>query len=101
MWLLNPRAYRELAPLGRGVGALFLLLSAALALAVVGWFKRRLWGWRLTVGIIGTQVLGDLVNVMRGQVVAGGIGVAVAGALLIYLSRANVKAVFQVDAGES
>jgi hypothetical protein len=44
IWNLNPTAYRQLAPLGRVVGILFLLLGAALTLAGIGWFRRRLWG---------------------------------------------------------
>jgi hypothetical protein len=94
MWTLNPRAFRELAPYGKIVGIPFLLLGVTLAVAGVGWFKCRLWGWRLAVAVITTQVLGDLVNVFKGHVVEGGIGVAVAGALLFYLLSANVKAVF-------
>lgn len=95
MWLLNPRAHQELAPLGRMVGIPFLFLGAVLAVAGVGWFKRRLWGWKLAVAVIAVQVLGDLVNVFMGRVVEGGIGVAIAGALLWYLLHAKVRAVFE------
>lgn len=94
MWTLNPRAFGELAPYGKTVGIPFLLLGVTLAVAGVGWFKGRLWGWRLAVAVIATQVLGDLVNVFRGRVVEGGLGVAIAGALLFYLLSANVKAAF-------
>jgi len=96
IWILNPRAYRELAPFGKAVGIPFLLLSVALAVAAMGWFSRRLWGWRLTVTIIATQVLGDLFNVFRGHVVEGGIGAAIAGAVLLYILRANVRNIFEV-----
>src|SRR5216684_6698804 len=63
MWILNPRAYQQLAPFGKTLGIPFLLLSVALGSAAVGWFNRRRWGWRLAVFIIATQVFGDLVNV--------------------------------------
>ena len=96
-WVLNPRAYRELAPFGKAVGILFLLLGATLAASSMGWFKRRLWGWRLAVAIIATQVLGGLVNVFLGRVVEGVIGGTIAGALLVYLLRAKVRAVFEVE----
>jgi len=94
MWTLNPRAFRELAPYGKAIGIPFLLLGVTLAVAGIGWFKYRLWGWRLTVGVVATQVLGDLVNLFSGHIVEGGVGVAIAGALLLYLLSANVKAVF-------
>ena len=96
MWILNPRAYQQLAPFGKTLGIPFLLLSVALGSAAVGWFNRRRWGWRLAVFIIATQVFGDLVNVLMGRVLEGGVGIAVAGALLLYLLRANVKAVLRL-----
>jgi hypothetical protein len=88
IWNLNPRAHEELAPFGRVVGIPFLLLGATLAVASLGWFKRRRWGWQLAVAIIATQVLGDLVNIFRGDLLRGGIGFLIAGALLSYLLSA-------------
>jgi len=93
-WTLNPTAYKQLSPLGSKVGILFLLIAVALAVSGVGWFRRRLWGWRLAVAIIGTQVLGDIVNLVRGDLLRGGTGVVIAGALLFYLLRPRVRAVF-------
>ncbi|MBZ5705248.1 MAG: hypothetical protein LAN63_07835 [Acidobacteriia bacterium] len=94
MWALNPTAYEQLAPLGRTVGGVFVILSASLAVAGVGWLRRRVWGWALAVVIIATQVVGDLVNVFLGQLVRGGAGVIIAGALLFYLLRPRVRAAF-------
>jgi hypothetical protein len=47
LWMLNPNAHQQLAPLGRIVGILFLVLGAALTRAAIGWFRRRLWGWMI------------------------------------------------------
>jgi len=94
IWTLNPIAYTRLAHLGRTVGILFLLLSAALTTAGIGWFRRRLWGWRLAVVIIATQVLGDVVNCVRGDLLRGGTGVIIAGALLMFLLQPKIKATF-------
>jgi hypothetical protein len=94
LWALNPIAYKQLAPLGGTVGILFLLLGAALTTAGVGWFRRRLWGWRLAVAIIATQVLGDIVNCIRGDWLRGGTGVIVAGALLLFLLQPRIRATF-------
>ena len=94
VWALNPRAWQQLAPFGKLVGISFLMLATVLALAGVGWFRRRLWGWRLCVAIIATQVLGDLVNCLRGDFLRGGVGFAIAGALLIYLLRPKIRAYF-------
>jgi hypothetical protein len=84
---------KQLAPFGKTLGIPFLLLSVALGSATVGWFNRSRWGMTV-VFIIATQALGDFVNVLLGRVIEGGVGVAVAGVLLRYPLRANVKAVF-------
>jgi hypothetical protein len=94
MWILNPGAHKELAPLGKAIGIPFLLLAVTLAVAGMDWFKRRLWGWRLAVAIIATQVLGDLVNAFMGDLVRGGLGFMIAGALLVYLLRPKVRGAF-------
>ena len=94
IWVLNAPAYRQLAPFGKTVGVPFLLLSMALAVAGVGWFGRRLWGWRLAVVIIATQVLGDLISICIGHFVRGAVGVTIASALLFYLSRQAVRDAF-------
>jgi hypothetical protein len=94
IWVLNPTAHKQLASLGRPTGILFLLLCAALTVAGTGWFKRRIWGWRLAVAIIATRVFGDVVNCVRGDWLRGGIGVMIAGALLLFLLQPRVRAIF-------
>jgi hypothetical protein len=91
LWVLNQVAYNSLVPMGRAVGILFLLLSGALTTAGIGWFRRRPWGWRLAVVIIATQVVGDLVNCVRGDLLRGGTGVIIAGALLLFLWRPKIR----------
>jgi hypothetical protein len=94
IWALNPTAYKQLAPLDGTIGILFLLLSAALTAAGIGWFRRRLWGWRLAVVIIATQVLGDVANCVRGDLLRGGTGVIIAGGLLLFLLQPKIRGTF-------
>jgi hypothetical protein len=94
MWIMNLPAYSQLAPFGKTVGIPFFLLGIALTAAGTGWFKRRVWGWRLAVAIIATQVFGDLVNAFMGHLVRGGVGFVIAGALLVYLLRPQVRCAF-------
>jgi hypothetical protein len=94
VWALNARAYRELAPFGRAIGIPFLLLSAVLAAAGAGWFRRRLWGWGLAVLLIAGQVIGNVVGIFQGRLIEGVVGFTIAGALLFYLLGAKVRAAF-------
>jgi hypothetical protein len=97
LWALNPTAYNQLAPLGGIVAIAFLALAATLITAGIGWFRRRLWGWRLAVIIISTQVLGDVVNCVRGDWLRGGTGVIIAGTLLLFLLQPRIKATFYLE----
>ena len=93
-WVINAAAHARLAPFGKRIGIPFVLLGAILAVAGTGWFRRRLWGWRLAVAVIATQVLGDLLNAFMGDIVRGGVGFVIAGALLFYLLRPEVRCAF-------
>jgi hypothetical protein len=86
-WVLNPIAYAQLAPLGRVVAVPFAVLAATLFAAGVGWFRRRHWGWILGVSLIAMNMIGDLVNIFRGELLKGMVGVGVAGLLLVYMTR--------------
>ena len=46
------------------------------------------------MAVLATQALGDLVNALAGDVVRGGVGLVIAGALLVYLLRPRVRAAF-------
>jgi hypothetical protein len=71
-----------------------VILGAGLTAAGIGWFRRRLWGWRLAVLIIAIQVLGDVVNCIRGDLLRGGIGGVIAIALLLFLLQEKVRTRF-------
>jgi hypothetical protein len=93
-WRLNPVAYAQLAPLGPPIGIVFSLLAVVLTAAAIGWLRRRRWGWGLAVIIIALQVLGDFANLLRGDVLKSSVGVAIAAALLFYITRPKVRAAF-------
>jgi len=94
IWRLNPHAYSEMKPYGKIIGIPFLLLSFALVLSGYGWFRRRVWAWRLAVALIATQVFANIINLFIGRILEGSTGVAVAGALLFYLLRRHTRAAF-------
>lgn len=94
-WKLNPEGHAQLASLGRIMAVPFLVLAAALFVAGLGWFRRRRWGWVLGVALIAINLTGDIFNlVFRGELLKGAVGVAVAGLLLTYMTRASVRNYF-------
>jgi len=67
LWDLNKSAHAQLAPLAKVAGPGFILLSASLCAAAIGWFRRRRWGWFLGTAIIVINAAGDLANAIRGE----------------------------------
>ena len=91
LWVLNQRGHKSLTALGRLAAIPFAVLSPALALAAVGWFQRRRWGWILGTTIIGINMAGDLAQIVFGDRLKGAVGVVIAGLLLVYMARAGVR----------
>jgi len=95
LWFLNESAHAELRKAGSYIGPLFWTLSITLAATTIGWFRQRMWAFRLTIAILCTQLAGDLVNLARGDFLRGVAGVLLAGALLLYLLRSKIRTTFQ------
>jgi hypothetical protein len=94
LWVLNKTGHAQLAPLGKGAGLGSVVLSTLLCTAAIGWFRRRYWGWVLGTTIIVINAAGDLVNGAMGEWLKGAVGVAIAGLLLIYMTRSEVRNYF-------
>ena len=95
LWVLNKPGHAQLASLGKGVALGFVVLSALLCAAAVGWFRRRYWGWVLGTTIIAINAAGDLINGIMGEWQKGVIGVVIAGLLLFYMTRSGVRKYFR------
>jgi hypothetical protein len=94
LWALNRTGHAQLALLGKTAALGFVGLSAMLAAAAVGWFRRRPWGWILGITIIAINAAGDLVNLFMGEHWKGAVGVAIAGLLIVYMTRNEVRSHF-------
>lgn len=95
LWAINPRAQHDLTAMGRWIAVAFLFLLALLVYTAVLWFRRRILGYRLAVAVMTFQMCGDLVNLLRGDIVRGAVGLAIAGLLLAYLLSGGVKSAFR------
>lgn len=94
MWVFNPRAHEGLVALPKFIGYFFLVLGVVLLITGIGWIRRRFWAWTLASLLIAGNLAGDLLRFAHGEWVAGIVGVAVAGVLLVYMLRQNVRRFF-------
>ena len=95
IWRLKPSAQGEFRALGVVGLLLMLLVSAACAAAGIGlWYGRR-WGYWLAVGVLGANLLGDLVNAVWRHDWKTLIGLPIGGAMLIYMARSQVRSRFR------
>jgi len=94
LWRLNRTARVQLASLGTAAGVGFIVLSGMLLAAGAGWLRRRYWGWVLGAVIVALNAAGDLVNLVIGEHLKGAIGVAIAGLLLLYITRPRLRNYF-------
>ena len=94
LWVLNKAAHTRLASLGKGAGLGFVALSLLLCATSLGWFGRRYWGWFLGTTVVVINAAGDLANLTMGAHWKGAAGVAIAGLILIYMTRPRVRRCF-------
>lgn len=95
IWAINPSAYNELQPFARIAGVGFVFLVPILVVASYGLFNFKKWGWKLAVGVIGANLLGDIANFMRGEYLKGLVGVTITGFILFYLTRVSIRRYFK------
>jgi uncharacterized membrane protein (DUF2068 family) len=95
IWRLKPSAQADFRALGVVAPALMLLVSVACAGAAIGLWRGRRWGYWLAIGVLGTNLIGDLANAVLRHDWLTLIGVPIGGALLIYMSRSQVRSRFQ------
>ena len=94
IWRIKPAEHAVLAVWAPASGVGFLALGGFMAAAAIGLYQRRRWGWRLAIGIFTINGLGDAGRALTGAMLEGLIGVAVAVALIWWLTRRSVRAEF-------
>jgi hypothetical protein len=94
IWTINPSAYKELKPFSQIAGIGFLALAPVLIIAGYGVFKFKGWGLKIAIVIISMNALGDIANMLRGEVLKGLAGAIIASSLLLYLLSTSVRKQF-------
>ena len=85
MWRLNLRAHRNLSGLGLWAIVMLSAVSALCAAAALGLWRGSKRGYWLAVGLMATNLIGDLTNVVLGTEPRAIVGVPIATAILAYL----------------
>lgn len=94
IWKLKEHDYHQMLhhriPLGLG----FALLAVLLALAAIGWVRRRRWGWLLSALIFGANFAADLVVLATSRSWTNVVPVAIEGLVLTWILLPHTKAEF-------
>ena len=94
MWRLNPRAEETLMSLGLWAVLLLAIVSVFCATAAIGLWRGSRWGHWLAVGLIATNLIGDITNVLLGIEPRAIVGIPIAAAILLYLLSKKVRSSF-------
>ena len=95
MWRLNPRAHENLSSLGLWAVLLMATVSVFCAAAAIGLWRGSRWGHWLAIGLIATNLIGDITNVLLGTEPRAIVGIPIAGAILLYLLSKKVRSSFR------
>ena len=94
MWKLNPQAHEAFQSLGYWSILLMLIVGAACASTAIGLARSARWGWRLALGVLAVNLLGDTINAIARHDPRTLIGIPIGGALILYLMSNRVREFF-------
>ena len=95
MWRLNPRAQENLSHLGLWAVLLMTTVSVFCAAASIGLWRGSTWGHWLAIGLIATNLIGSITNVLLGTEPRAMVGIPIAAAILLYLLSKKVRSSFR------
>lgn len=97
MWRLNPRGHQGFASMHGWAVPLLAGVSGACGIVGIGLWRRRRWGYAIAVAGLSIHLVGDIVSVMSGTEPRAIIGIPIVMAVLVYLSRPQVRSAFAGD----
>jgi uncharacterized membrane protein (DUF2068 family) len=95
IWKLNPRGRTGLSAIGFWAVLLFVAVAIGCAVAAVGLWQGRRWGYFAAIAILSINFLGDLYNVISGAEPRAAIGIPIVTVILVYLLRRKVRLYFR------
>ena len=95
IWAVKPYEHEHLLRLRPFTTAGFVAICAAMAAAAFGTLRRRRWGLSLATAIFVINAIGDAARTISGAWLSGLLGLIVAGAVVWWLTRPDVRALFR------
>ncbi len=92
IWAIKKGAYQQMLSFRWLAGTGFVVLAIATLCAAIGLWRGRRLGWFVAIAVFGLNGLSDLARAFSGDAVGGAIGVLIAAALVVYLTRPAVRA---------
>ncbi|MBI1399312.1 hypothetical protein [Hyphomonas sp.] len=94
IWSFKRAEYASMMTHAVWGGAGFALLALVFAATAWGAFHRRRWGHELAVGVFLVNALADAGRMISGSFAEGALGVVISGAVVVWLTRPGVRALF-------
>jgi hypothetical protein len=91
IWRVNPTARAALGQMGSWALVLMSALCVAFAFAAIGLYRRKRWGRLLAIAILSINMVGDAAAAIVRSDPQTLIGLPIAGLLIAYLMRSNVR----------
>ena len=89
LWRVNPEGHVRLAQMGRWAVALMMAVCVACGLAAWGLRTDASWGYRLAIGLLVVNLLGDVAGAIALRDLRTLVGVPIALALITFLLRSQ------------
>lgn len=86
IWRMNPEAKDNFARMGAWAFPLMAVVGGSCAAAAIGLWRWRNWGRRVAIGVLGANLVGDLMNALVRHDYRTLIGLPIAGVMIWYLA---------------
>jgi hypothetical protein len=87
IWRLNPRALSAFQTIGIWAIVLLTTVSMCCSFAAVGLWKGKMWGFRIAVAMLVTNLIGDIYNAVSGVEPRAVVGIPIVFVILILVFR--------------
>jgi len=94
IWRLNPDAHANFETMGAWSILLLVSVTIACFVAARGLSVRARWGWQVALGLLMTNLAGDVANAVLRHNVRTLIGVPIAGTMILFLWSDAVRSEF-------